>query len=85
MEKHTEKLEESLIAKLKELNTRKNELIVNTGQLHLDIKELQRVLEVVETEFSTTNKELNTLLSDLDKKYPNGEVDLQEGIVIYEK
>jgi len=85
MEKHTEKLEEDLIAKLKQLNTRKNELIVNTGQLHLDIKELERVLEVVETEFSTTNKELNTLLSDLDKKYPNGEVDLQEGIVIYEK
>jgi len=79
----TEKLEVSLVEKLKELNTRKNELIINAGQLHLDIKQMNTVLSVVETEFENTNKELNALLFDLEKKYPNGEIDLVEGNVIF--
>ena len=83
MEKQTKKLESSLVEKLKELNTRKNELIINAGQLHLDIKQMNTVLSVVETEFENTSKELNVLLSDLEKKYPNGEIDLVEGTVIF--
>ena len=83
MEKQTQKLESSLVEKLKELNTRKNELIINAGQLHLDIKQLNTVLSVVETEFDNTNKELNGLLFDLEKQYPNGEIDLVEGTVIF--
>jgi hypothetical protein len=79
----TQKLEVSLVEKLKELNTRKNELIINAGQLHLDIKQMNTVLSVVETEFENTNKELNALLFDLEKKYPNGEIDLVEGTVIF--
>ena len=83
MEKQTQKLESSLVEKLKELNTRKNELIINAGQLHLDIKQMNTVLSVVETEFENTNKELNGLLFNLEKEYPNGEIDLVEGTVIF--
>ena len=79
----TEKLEVSLVEKLRELNTRKNELIIDAGQLHLDIKQMNVLLSVVEVEFQNTNKELNGLLSDLEKQYPNGEIDLVEGTVIF--
>lgn len=79
----TEKLEVSLVEKLRELNTRKNELILNAGQLHLDIKQMNTVISIVETEFENTSKELNGLLSDLEKQYPNGEIDLVEGTVIF--
>jgi DNA repair exonuclease SbcCD ATPase subunit len=79
----TEKLEVSLVEKLKELNTKKSELIVNAGQLHLDIKQLNDVLSLVEVEFENTSKELNSLLSDLEKQYPNGEIDLIDGTVIF--
>ncbi len=79
----TQKLEVSLVEKLKELNTRKNELIVNTGQLHLEIKQLEKLLSVVESEFEDTNEQLNSLLSDLEKQYPNGEIDLLEGNVTF--
>ena len=79
----TEKLEVSLVEKLRELNNRKNELIINAGQLHLDIKQMNVLLSVVETEFESTNKELNGLLSDLEKQYPSGEIDLVEGTVIF--
>jgi hypothetical protein len=85
MEKHTEKLEESVVEKLRQLNTRKNELIINTGQVHLDISELERVLTMLEVEFQQTSKEMNIILSDFEKKYPNGEIDLVEGIVVYQK
>jgi hypothetical protein len=71
------------VEKLRELNTRKNELIVNAGQLHLDIKQLNNALLEVDTEFENTNKELNTLLSQLEKQYPNGEIDLVDGTVIF--
>lgn len=79
----TEKLEVSLVEKLRELNTRKNELIVNAGQLHLDIKQLNTVISAIENEFESTNKELNSILSNLETQYPNGEIDLVEGTVIF--
>jgi hypothetical protein len=79
----TEKLEVSLVEKLRELNTRKNELIIDAGQLHLDIKQMNALLSVVETQFESVSKELNGLLSDLEKQYPNGEIDLVEGTVIF--
>jgi hypothetical protein len=85
MELQTEKLEESILLKIKELNNRKNELTINAGQLHLDVAELKKIIVVVESEYSVANKELNTILSDLNQKYPNGEIDLIEGNIIYQK
>ena len=79
----TEKLEVSLVEKLKTLNNRKNELIISVGQLYLDIKQLNTTISLAESEFENTNKELNLLLSDLEKQYPNGEIDLIEGTVIF--
>lgn len=85
MELQTEKLEESVLSKIKELNNRKNELIVNAGQLNLDVAELKKIIVVIESEYSAANKELNSILADLNQKYPNGEIDLVEGTVIYQK
>ena len=79
----TEKLEESILSKIKELNNRKTELTINAGQLHLDVAELKKVIEVVESEYSVANKELNTILADLNQKYPNGEINLVEGNVTF--
>jgi hypothetical protein len=85
MELQTEKLEEGILSKIKELNARKNELIINAGQLHLDIVELNKIVSMVEAEFEQTNRELNLILADLNTKYPNGELDLEVGNVIYQK
>ena len=74
MELQTEKLEESILLKIKELNNRKNELIANAGQLHLDVAELNKIILVIEDEYIQTNKELNIILADLNQKYPNGEI-----------
>jgi hypothetical protein len=79
----TEKLEESILSKIKELNNRKNELIANAGQLHLDVAELNKIILVIENEYVQTNKELNIILADLNQKYPNGEINLVEGNVTF--
>ena len=79
----TEKLEESILLKIKELNNRKNELIANAGQLHLDVAELNKIILVIEDEYVQTNKELNIILADLNQKYPNGEINLVEGNVTF--
>ena len=78
-----EKLEESILSKIKELNNRKNELIANAGQLHLDVAELNKIILVIEDEYVQTNKELNIILADLNQKYPNGEINLVEGNVTF--
>ena len=83
MELQTEKLEEGILSKIKELNNRKNELIANAGQLHLDVAELNKIILVIEDEYVQTNKELNIILADLNQKYPNGEINLLEGNVTF--
>lgn len=77
----TEKLEQSLVDNLKNLNYKKNELIVKTGEVHLEIKQLSQILTMMENEYIKTSTELNKILADLEEKYPNGEVDLVEGTV----
>jgi len=85
MSTQTKKLDESLITKIRELNTKKNELIVNAGQLHLNIKQLKTVITAVEYEFENTDKELSLILSDLEQQYPNGEIDLIEGVILFQE
>lgn len=83
MENKIEKLEESVVASIKELNNRKNQLFIEIGQIHLEIRELKNILDKREIQFDATVKELNTILSELEQKYPSGEIDLLEGTVSY--
>jgi hypothetical protein len=85
MSTQTKKLDESVITKIRELNTKKNELIVSAGQLHLNIKQLKTVITAVEYEFENTDKELSLILSDLEQQYPNGEIDLIEGVILFQE
>ena len=83
MENKVEKLEESLVADIKELNNRKTQLFIEVGQIHLELRELKNILDKKETQFDATIGELNSILSQLEQKYPSGEIDLLEGTVTY--
>ena len=85
MEKFTEKLEESLIERLKELRNKQNELIINIGQLHLELKQMNSAMQTMESQYLSVSGELNDKLNALEKQYPNGEVDLVDGTVTFEK
>jgi hypothetical protein len=79
----SEKLEVSLVEKLKNLSLKKNELTLKVGEVHLELKELTTILNRMESEYMVTSNELDKLLADLQTKYPNGEIDLVEGTVTF--
>jgi predicted enzyme involved in methoxymalonyl-ACP biosynthesis len=83
MENKVEKLEESVVANIKELNSRKTQLFIEVGQIHLELRELKTMLDKRETQFDATIGELNSILFELEQKYPSGEIDLLEGTVTY--
>ena len=71
--------------RLKELRNKQTELIVNIGQLHLELKQMNSAMQSMESQYLAINNELNDKLKDLEAKYPNGEVDLVDGVVTFEK
>lgn len=91
MAQKTETLSPEIIDNLRNMQTKANELVVGLGQIHLRIKdfklETERLIsqqKSMETEFELNDTEFTKIIKDLEKQYPSGEVDLNEGIVIYE-
>jgi hypothetical protein len=91
MAQKTEKLSQELIDDLRGMQTKANELVIGIGQSHLKLKnfkiEMTKLMEEqksMELEFELNDSKFTTAIRDLDKKYPMGELDLNEGIVIYE-
>jgi hypothetical protein len=91
MAQKTEKLTQETIDKLGLGQVKLNESILNIGQIHLRLRELNSEIERLnalkienESKFDISQNEFNKLLSDLEINYPNGEVDLKEGTVTFE-
>ena len=91
MAQKTEQLPKETLDTLISYQNQANELILNLGQIHLRIRELQleikrleSVKENVETESDKIGLEFNQVIKDLEKAYPNWEIDLKEGIVLFE-
>lgn len=83
MEKKIEKIDDNVINNIKELSTKKEELFSNIGQAHLELRELKKILSAMELEFDSVATRLNGILNDLNTKYPNGEINLNDGTVEY--
>jgi hypothetical protein len=86
-----EKLETEVIEKLKFNQAQANEAVVNLGQIELRIIELTDELKGVQTfkedvlsAYKNAVGVINSELKVLEEKYPAGEVDLNEGVVIFE-
>jgi hypothetical protein len=92
MTKIKEVLQTEVIEKLKFNQAQANEAVVNLGQIELRIIDLKDELDAVQQfkedvlkSYRTAVDTINTELKVLEEKYPNGEVDLNEGVVIFEK
>jgi hypothetical protein len=83
MEKTIEKLQPELVEKLRELKSKQSELLLNIGQVYLETKQLSKIQASLENEYDSVGSELQKELVDLENKYPNGEIDLGEGTIIY--
>lgn len=90
MERQFHKLEDSTLNKIKENQAKAGDLSFEVGQIHFKIKDLQREIkklhEIItenEIEFDKLNNEISEILVQLNEKYPNGELDLKEGVIYY--
>ena len=86
----TIELGEDTINSIKEKNAKINDIVNAFGQIYLRRKELNEELEKLETtleqaeaDFKESNDELRQELSSLDKEYPRGQINLQEGTLTY--
>jgi hypothetical protein len=80
----TEKLPQEILDTLISSQNKANELVLTLGQIHLRIRDLNIQKERLEAQIDDSSKEFGQLLNDLEQKYPKGEVDLNQGVVIYE-
>jgi predicted nucleic acid-binding Zn-ribbon protein len=87
----TEKLSEDIIESIKTLQGDVNSLIFDLGQvtlrtreLNLEIARLQEIKKEVEDKIDNKGLQLENILSDLQRKYKNAEVDLKDGTVSFE-
>ena len=91
VEIETVKLEESVLTSITELNQKINAIISDFGNIYIrkkeieeELKRLDNILEDSEAKFKSTNEELKEVLDTLDDKYPQGRINLQEGLIQYQ-
>jgi uncharacterized phage infection (PIP) family protein YhgE len=87
----TEAVDETKLESIRELNGKLNNIITAFGQMYLRRRELNDELEKVEEGFSraeedfkTFNAELKSILDELEKEFPAGRLDLQNGTITYQ-
>jgi conjugal transfer/entry exclusion protein len=89
---HTEKLSDELFNKITTLQANLSGIVFDLGQYDIQLKELSDELKIVERmkeiaydKYKTTTSEFNNLIQDLNKDYPNVELDLEKKLITYEK
>jgi hypothetical protein len=89
---HTETLSDELFNKITTLQANLSGIVFDLGQYDIQLKELSDELKIVERmkeiaydKYKTTTSEFNNLIQDLNKDYPNVELDLEKKLITYEK
>lgn len=92
MAQKVQKLSDEQLQKIGDLQNKISETLLSLGEGHLRLRdlnsELERIKEIIkkyEQEFDSYNAQYNEILSDLEKQYPNGELDLAQGTVTVEE
>ena len=67
---------QSLMSQIGELHIRKN-------QLHSDLERIDSAFAQAEENFKEVNSELRKELNKLERDYPRGQLDLQQGTITY--
>ena len=87
----TEKLENEIVENVVSLQNKAAEQVHVLGEFHIRLRELeaekkrmQEFVVSIEAEYDKLATTLNQTLKELEIKYPNGEIDLKEGIVTFD-
>jgi predicted site-specific integrase-resolvase len=90
MEQKEDILDSQIVEKLKGIQDEQNNMVIALGQVAVRRRDLQRQLEELEEKeiefglrIDKSINEMNIELGELDKKYPNGQIDLEKGVIYY--
>ena len=90
MEQKEDILDSQIVEKLKGIQEEQNNMVIALGQVAVRKRELQKQiaeLEDKENEFGLridkSINEMNIELGELDKKYPNGQIDLEKCLIYF--
>ena len=85
------KLDENVLKTITDLNQKSNTIISDFGNIYIRKKELQEelvrldsLLEESEVQFKSVNAELKEVADELDEKYPQGRINIQDGTIQYQ-
>lgn len=85
------KLEDSVLKEILGYNDEIATLVSRFGEIYLrkkdlnaELESLDRMTENFEDEFKVKNAQLKEILDSLEDKYPQGRINLQEGIITYQ-
>lgn len=91
MAQKIEKLSEEQLSKLSDFQNKINETLFDIGRVSVrerflkeEAQKIQQSLESLQNQYDDMNTKYGEYLAELDKIYPNGEVDLNEGTVYFE-
>ena len=91
MAQKTEKLEQEVVTTITSLQNKAAEQVHVLGEFHIRLRELeaekkriQEFVSSIEFEYDKLATTLNETLKELETKYPKGEIDLKEGVVIFD-
>lgn len=91
MAQKTKKLEEEVLIKLRELQSKINENIRLVGEVTIRNRELElelnRISDLKDKFLKDYDEAVSAIQNEvkiLEKDYPKGEIDLVEGVVIYQ-
>jgi predicted nuclease with TOPRIM domain len=87
----TVKLDDATFEQIKELNQKSSLLINDFGQIYIRKQQIQKeliqldeILEKAEDEYKNTQDALNNIGEEVDEKYPQGRINIQDGTVQYQ-
>lgn len=90
MEVVTVTLDEWIVNRIQSANNKINEAVNTFGRIYVRRRELEEELnrlcefeEKTNEDFKAANEEFRTYLSDLEKDYPNSQLDLVAGTITY--
>jgi hypothetical protein len=90
MQNKTEQLDLNLVVKLKKIQEEQNNIVISLGQITVQKRQLLKSIEDLEKRELTLGESLdksievlNKELAEIDGKYPNGQIDLEKGIITY--
>jgi len=85
------KLDATTVDKIKDLNQKSTLLVNDFGSIYLRKKQiadelvrLDDILEKGEVEYKLLQEELNKIGEEIDEKYPQGRINIQDGTVQYQ-